>query len=260
MPEGSTGADREGTLLTWALVWAVLALTATVLATQSRFDRVDQLTRVLVHRVDPHWLRSSMDAVSFLGGAPGQITLVVLASGTLWGRRRRWALALPGITAGAAVLQLLVKWAVERPRPNLDPWGFPSAHVLTVVVLLGCLGWLVRTSGARRLWRGLGLSACTATVCAVAYSRLYLDAHWLSDILGGLSLGIAYLLGAIWLVSATDRPETTRVQSVAPLGSLSLGSPAIGGQPLGTLIEERPTLVATVETASEPLAAVAAAP
>jgi hypothetical protein len=37
-------------------------------------------------------------------------------------------------------------------------------------------------------------------VGAVAFSRLYLDRHWLSDLGGGFSIGLAYLLLAIWLI------------------------------------------------------------
>src|SRR2546426_6356320 len=61
--------------------------------------------------------------------SPGESAVVVLGSALLWRRRRRWALSLPVIAAGAAGLQFLVKWTVERPRPDLGLWGFPSALV-----------------------------------------------------------------------------------------------------------------------------------
>jgi undecaprenyl-diphosphatase len=54
--------------------------------------------------------------------------------------------------------------------------------------------------GARRRRRYLLIGACTGAVATVAYSRLYLDAHWLSDVVGGLTAGLAYLLVAIWAV------------------------------------------------------------
>ena len=114
-------------------------------------------------------------------------------------RRRRWALALPLVMAGAGILQLVAKWAVDRPRPNLDPWGFPSAHVLTVVVLFGYLAYVIGTSKTRR---NLGVALWAAIVCTVAFSRMYLDAHWLSDVLGGFAIGLAYLLAAIWVIGS----------------------------------------------------------
>jgi membrane-associated phospholipid phosphatase len=45
----------------------------------------------------------------------------------------------------------------------------------------------------------------------VAFSRLYLDKHWLSDLAGGLMVGVAYLLLAIWVVEVVlVRPDDER--------------------------------------------------
>jgi undecaprenyl-diphosphatase len=155
-----------------------------------------------------------MEGASFLGGHPGQIAVILLASGVLWSRRRRWALALPVVMAGAGLIQLLAKWHFDRPRPNLDPWGFPSAHVLSLVVLFGYLAYVLGGSAARRRWRALAVSGCPAVVCTVAFSRMYLDAHWLSDVLGGMSAGLAYLLLAIWLVGSVPLPRPAPVAAV----------------------------------------------
>jgi membrane-associated phospholipid phosphatase len=47
-------------------------------------------------------------------------------------------------------------------------------------------------------------------VVVVAFSRLYLDKHWLSDLVGGFAIGAAYLLLAIWVVEVvTVRPEAS---------------------------------------------------
>ena len=51
------------------------------------------------------------------------------------------------------------------------------------------------------------------TVVAVAFSRIYLEAHWVSDVAGGFLLGVAYLLATIWLVEAFGR----RGRPAAPL-------------------------------------------
>ena len=87
-----------------------------------------------------------------------------------------------------------------RPRPNAAPWGFPSGHVLSLVVYFGVVAFLlVSLTERRRPFRFVACFACGAVVGLVAVSRIYLDMHWLSDVIGGLSLGAAYLLIAIWL-------------------------------------------------------------
>ena len=115
------------------------------------------------------------------------------------------ALALPLIMAGTGALQLLAKWAVDRPRPNLAAWGFPSGHVLALVVFFGVLAYLLCTARSGRGWRSLGAGVAGLTVLVVAFSRLYLDVHWLSDVAGGFALGLAYLLFTIWLVESISR-------------------------------------------------------
>ena len=63
----------------------------------------------------------------------------------------------------------------------------------------------VATSTVRRSRRWLGYTGCAAIVLVVAFSRLYLEAHWVSDVAGGFTLGIAYLLSTIYLVDAIAR-------------------------------------------------------
>ena len=117
--------------------------------------------------------------------------------------------------AGVGIVQFLAKWAVDRPRPNLAPWGFPSAHVLSLVVLCGYLAYVASIDRARPAWRRAAFGACAAIVGTVAYSRMYLEAHFLSDILGGFTAGLAYLCVSIWAISSA--PPLEHVLSWWPL-------------------------------------------
>ena len=199
----STRTDAGRALLRSGLLTLLGFLVLTAVVTQERLNGVDLVARALVHQSHGPGLLGFMEGASYLGGQPGQVALLVVGLVILWPRQRRWAVALPLVMAGAGVLQFVAKWAVDRPRPNLDPLGFPSAHVLSLVVLCGYLAYAVSAGSARR--RQLVLGACTSVVGTVAYSRMYLDAHWLSDVLGGVTAGIAYLLVAIWVVRSVPR-------------------------------------------------------
>jgi len=179
-----------------SLAFAALSLIA---AQQGIFalDRSAQGLVALTRRVP---LEDSMETVSLLGHASLLVPLIALASLFAWRHNRRWALALPGVMAGAGALQFLAKWAVDRPRPNAAPWGYPSGHALIVVVFFGVIAYLIVTSRIRRRWRWTGAVLCVAMMLAVGWSRLYLDMHWLSDVGGGFAVGLAYLPLAIWLV------------------------------------------------------------
>lgn len=169
-------------------------------AAQHQLMPFDQGIRSWMAPMRSSLLDGPMRTVSFLGEPAGLIALILMGSAALWRPSRRWALLLPLFMAGTGALQYLGKWAAARPRPNEAPWGFPSGHVLSLAVYLGIVAFLLVTlTERRRRFRVLACFACGALLGAVAVSRIYLDKHWLSDVLGGFTLGTAYLLIAIWL-------------------------------------------------------------
>jgi membrane-associated phospholipid phosphatase len=182
---------------------AFLALAG--VAAQHYWFGIDYTVRQLVGFIHHPLLDGPMRGFSLLGDEMGLVPLIALTSAALWSRRRCWALALPVAMAGTGALQLLTKWAVDRPRPNLAGWGFPSGHVLALVVFFGVIAYLLCSTQTRWGLGRLGSAVAVITVLIVAFSRLYLDAHWLSDVAGGFVLGLAYLLLTIWLVESISR-------------------------------------------------------
>jgi len=185
----------------------------------------DQATRSVITLTRLPELDTPMRTLSILGERAGLVSLIALAFCLLWRPRRHWALALPVIMAGTGGLQFLAKWAVNRPRPNLAQWGYPSGHVLSLVVFFGLVAYLLHTSRMGTRWHRLGGAAGATTVLAVAFSRLYLDVHWLTDVIGGFSLGLAYLLATIWLVEFYRR-RASRAESVPVASGDLMGEPA----------------------------------
>ena len=127
------------------------------------------------------------------------VALVVLA------RRRDLdqVVLLIAVAGGIEVLNALLKLLFHRPRPelafvHLDTYSFPSGHAAGSAAIYSVLAVLVarglRTRG--RVLVGLGT---TALVLTIGFSRLYLGAHYLSDVLAGLALGLAWSAG--WLLA-----------------------------------------------------------
>lgn len=185
-------------MLLASAVGCLLAYVA--LATQDASLILDHGTRAWVATVRSEALTLPVRIVTSLGEATGLIPLIGLTVLLAWSARRRWALALPLLMAGAGGLQWAAKWLADRPRPDATPMGFPSGHMLTLIVLLGLIVYLVAARAGRRAWRASACVVCAGTLVAVGFTRLYLDKHWLSDLGGGLAMGLAYLLLAIWLV------------------------------------------------------------
>jgi undecaprenyl-diphosphatase len=143
------------------------------------------------------WVDRAMIAVSELGdltvvAAVAFAALLWLA----WRRNGRAALHLGAAVALASVFTWLMKVTlhVPRPYPVRSVWGwfaFPSGHSAANAALYGFLAILASWELARR-WRLVVASVAALLVASIAFSRLYLGAHWLSDILAGLAFGIAW--------------------------------------------------------------------
>ncbi|MCB5944365.1 bifunctional DedA family/phosphatase PAP2 family protein [Acidocella sp. KAb 2-4] len=150
-----------------------------------------------------------MVAITELGDAATVIPVLVVAVTWLaW--RRAWRAAFYGIAAvaGASLFAFLMKISLQHARPasgftGWDAYSFPSGHATASTALYGFLVVLIcRETGNRA--RVLVTLAATLLVGAIAFSRLYLGAHWLSDVTAGLAFGVAWvaLLGIVYMQHA----------------------------------------------------------
>ena len=148
-------------------------------------------------------LEVTMRMVTFAGD--GSMLLVFTAVTWLVLRRAgdRLAWRLPAIMLGSAATEWLLKWLVARRRPRGGSFAFPSGHVFTSAVFFGVVIYLLWTRDVPRPWRVSGTVVCGLLIAGIALSRLYLRFHWLTDVLGGLTGGAAYLLIALAIF---DRP------------------------------------------------------
>lgn len=112
-------------------------------------------------------------------------------------QRWRAALYLVMATAGAAVFVAGVKRFIQRPRPvpiydGLAEYSFPSGHASMSIVLFGFLAILL-VQAAPPAWRRGIAFATLLLILMISFSRVYLGAHWMSDVAAGLGFGLAWL-------------------------------------------------------------------
>jgi undecaprenyl-diphosphatase len=137
--------------------------------------------------------------ITDLGSIALVVALAVVVAGVdLWRTRNRWTLlVLALVLAGVELAQLGVKDLVGRVRPTLDPAAarlgpsFPSGHSATAAAFYAAAALIIGRR-LRRPARHVLIAAAVATAVAVAGSRVLLDLHWLSDVVGGLVLGWAW--------------------------------------------------------------------
>ncbi|HVG29329.1 MAG TPA: phosphatase PAP2 family protein [Pyrinomonadaceae bacterium] len=189
-----------------AIFFAALAAFA-VLALYARADAYfawDLRATLALQGVDAPGFPALMRAASVFGNGANGWLLTALAMLLFFLRRRRTEMfALLLSVGGGAVVNRFVKLAVGRPRPVEQlvrvsgEWAresFPSGHVTFYVCYFGFLFFvafalLPRGSNARRA----ALALAALPVLLIGLSRMYLGAHWASDVLG------AYLLSGAWL-------------------------------------------------------------
>lgn len=162
---------------------------------------VDQRVADWLHAHATPGLTSFMSAVSDLHGIVA-ITVYVAVFALFLAVKRywHWLLALVLAVPGGALLNVLAKQAFHRMRPSfadevlaLTSFSFPSGHVLIATVLYGVLAAFVVSRVRAWRWRVFAVLAAFFAVVLVAFSRLYLGVHYLSDVLGAWAEGIAWL-------------------------------------------------------------------
>ena len=119
--------------------------------------------------------------------------------------RRQWFLAAAWIaaTAGGGLLNTALKAIFERSRPqwvhgfaSADGWSFPSGHSSGAFIVYGLLGYLVVVHLPKRFHLPVAAGLMALIVC-VGFSRVILQVHYFSDVLGGYAFGAAWV--AAWI-------------------------------------------------------------
>ncbi len=178
----------------------VAVLTAHAVA-EGETRRRDAAILEAIHRHASPLLDHVFSAATFMGG-PGVVVvaLAILAYVFFRVARREAVVFAIGIVV-AEVLDLVLKEAFDRVRPDL--WlrtavsgeSFPSGHSLLSTVVYGLVAY---TLARRRRGRATLIGAIAAfVVAAIAFSRLYLGVHWPSDVVAGVALGYLCLTATI---------------------------------------------------------------
>jgi undecaprenyl-diphosphatase len=173
--------------------------------------------------------------VSWIGDfvVVGAVTLAIVAYA--YARTRRWDLGwlTLAVIGGALAITAAIKLLTDRMRPDgglTDTFSsaFPSGHAVRAAAVYTLVAWLVLrwTSPHRRTARATTVTVAVLMIVAIGGSRLLLGAHWLTDVVGGYTLGVLWVAVCI----AVTRPHRARrpVLASGASGGADVDVPASG--------------------------------
>ena len=200
----------------FAIAGAIFFALAWNVASQAPLVALDARVATWLHRHHSSALTTAMFAVtnahSTIAMTAASIVLaVVLARMREW----YWMATLALAMGGGLTLNVAIKHAYERARPHfddplltLDSFSFPSGHTAGATLFYGVLvAFLVSRLFDRRV-RGAIVTAAILAVSLVAFSRMYLGAHYLSDVLAAAASSTVWLVLCLSGVRALVKSRT----------------------------------------------------
>jgi undecaprenyl-diphosphatase len=178
------------------------------------------VNRYFFHHRDRHL--AALFRVVSLAGEEALTLAVTVMVGVGWMRWRRDWFPFPELAVafgGGTVIAAAVKVAVGRGRRAGAPFlalahlGFPSGHATVASALYGTWAALIAQSPLRLRRRAAAAGGLAALAAAVAFSRLYLGRHYLTDVVTGLVLGGGWAIS----VSVVAHQRRSRPQCAGPV-------------------------------------------
>lgn len=147
--------------------------------------------------------------VSFFGDHRFLLPATLAVTTALALRQRRVsALLFFGTVIGGWLLETLLKIIYHRARPDLWPalvsektYSFPSGHATMSTLFYGAVAALILHVSRNRVLRAASLALATIVIFSICYTRIYLGAHWTTDVVAGI------LVGLFWVVVCATGTE-----------------------------------------------------
>jgi undecaprenyl-diphosphatase len=203
-------------LIASILALAIFAWLGDLVSNQAAITRVDVQFGQWLHSLATPIGISIAKAFSFIGGPAAMVVLMVAGAVYLLFRRERhlayvWLIAF----VGGGALDWALKTLFHRARPSFPDafvhvlgYSFPSGHAMGSLIGFGMLAYVVvRMLRRPSVDRSIAINAAVV-VLGIGFSRLYLGAHYLSDVVAGFAAGIVWLAACISAAEAmVDAPS-----------------------------------------------------
>jgi undecaprenyl-diphosphatase len=207
--KAASGLRSPGLLAKWPVVGLMMfifgclvfaGLTYNLLAQGPllEWDKVVANTLPAIALQSPAFVQGIMSVGFYMGKEVVAVLTLLLCLYFLF--KRYWqelAMAAIGF-AGSTLLFSSLSAFFARPRPPTQIWivvdvpGFPSGHAIAVIVCYGLLAYLLVPKITSMFWKVFVALVALLIIAFVGFSRIFTGGHYLTDILAGYALGIAW--------------------------------------------------------------------
>jgi undecaprenyl-diphosphatase len=185
----------------------------------------DKLMLALRHEgkpIGPEGTAAVVRDVTALGSAVVIVVMTLLILGFLIiSERKRVAALIAVATAGGQVLNLLLKYAFERERPDaalhlveVSSTSFPSGHSMASSIFYLTMGALLARTSKRRREKSYFVASALLITFMIGFSRVYLGVHYPTDVIAGWSAGTAWAMICWFVADWLGRRGTLRAEAV----------------------------------------------
>jgi undecaprenyl-diphosphatase len=206
------------------------------IAASVRGGHTQQFDDAVMHWMGSHQVKTVQTAMLEVTslGTGAVVGMIVLVAGLfLWlNQHKHSAILLMAATLGGMVLDNLLKFGFNRPRPHIFQWGtyamsssFPSGHAMSSAIVYGTVAYLAARLQQNLASRILTMGLAGIMILMICFSRLYLGVHYPSDVLAGVVIGLAWaafcmaVLEAAQIYAKHNAPQMLDDERPAPPGA-----------------------------------------
>jgi undecaprenyl-diphosphatase len=159
---------------------------------------------------------SFLDKVFIFTGSYLKCILVVtgiLAIFSLYiGKRKKDSLVLAISLISGSVFEYIIKFIIQRPRPGMNliqelGYSFPSGHSIFAAILFSSLIYFYKDKIKNKIMRIIFILVNILIILFIGFSRIYVRAHWFTDVIGGYAAGFLIMIVVLWIFKVKSQGE-----------------------------------------------------
>ena len=198
-------------MLVFILLAVIICTWAGYLVFIQKNTQFDQAVFEAISPYTTPFLTKIIVFISFLGKHTFLVPVnLALLAFFLYRREKRIAIRLVAISLSSLSLKLILKALFNRPRPgnplieHVSGLSFPSGHAMLGVTFYGLMILILLHEVKNCWWRNAIIGFFILLILMIAFSRVYLRVHYVSDVITGLAVGFIWLTLSLYIIEKIE--------------------------------------------------------